>query len=93
MGYVPEMGRRAAIEKAAQLAGAGHILGALPRGLKTKLECSGYDAADGGFIHKTQSRERHGLSGGEVRHFSRSDPSYLISFSLIPSFRNSSGRG
>ena len=60
------MGRRAAIEKAAQLAGAGHILGALPKGLKTKLDCSAYEAADSGIVHKTLSRERHGLSGGEV---------------------------
>ena len=66
MGYVPDMSRRAAIEKAAQLAGAGHILGALPKGLKTKLDCSAYEAADSGIVHKTLSRERHGLSGGEV---------------------------
>ncbi|KAH8106134.1 P-loop containing nucleoside triphosphate hydrolase protein [Cristinia sonorae] len=79
VGYVPDIGHHAAIERAADLAGAAGIVCSLPKGLKTTLD-SGFDpttatAAPGatGPINTGSHdgcggyhpRTRHGLSGGE----------------------------
>jgi len=70
VGYVPEIGHHAAIERAAELAGAASILCSLPKGLKTTLD-SGYDPATAPAetgehgSYGCSSRARHGLSGGE----------------------------
>jgi ABC-type multidrug transport system fused ATPase/permease subunit len=71
VGYVQEMGSRAAIDKAIHLAGAEAIVGSLPNGLKTKLDSSGFGSTNfPPFSSNTGSsrtpRNHHGLSGGEV---------------------------
>lgn len=71
VGYVQKMGSHAAIDKAINLAGAGHIVESLPHGLKTKLDTSGFgSSAFPPFSNNTgsskTSRSHHGLSGGEV---------------------------
>lgn len=65
VGYVPDIGHPAAIERAAELAGAAHVVCSLPRGLKTTLD-TGLDPTASLASECSQSRVRHGLSGGEV---------------------------
>jgi ABC-type multidrug transport system fused ATPase/permease subunit len=68
MGYVQNLQSPAAIERAMRLGGSDTFVGALPNGIKTKLDASGfefmpYSPASG---HGMSSRLQHGLSGGEV---------------------------
>ncbi|KAJ8588774.1 P-loop containing nucleoside triphosphate hydrolase protein [Rhizopogon salebrosus TDB-379] len=67
MGYVQNLQSPAAIERAMRLGGSDTFVGALPNGIKTKLDASGfefmpYSPASG---HGMSSRLQHGLSGGE----------------------------
>lgn len=70
VGYVPDLRHPAAIERAAEMAGANGIVGALPKGLKTTLDAGaagvGLGQEFGGGGGPGYARTRHGLSGGEV---------------------------
>ncbi|KAH7916818.1 P-loop containing nucleoside triphosphate hydrolase protein [Hygrophoropsis aurantiaca] len=70
LGFVQKLGSQAAIEHAMRLGGADAFVHALPNGLKTKLDISGFDAmpypsVSGPTAHGFSSRLHHGLSGGE----------------------------
>ncbi|KAL4241439.1 hypothetical protein ABKN59_000385 [Abortiporus biennis] len=68
VGFVSEIRKKESIERAAKLAGAGHIIGSLPKGLKTILETSNNQSAipfPDQYPEAMYSTSRHGLSGGE----------------------------
>lgn len=60
----------AAIEHAMRLGGSDAFVGALPNGMKTKLDASGFEfmpySPASSSCHGMSSRFQHGLSGGEV---------------------------
>jgi ABC-type multidrug transport system fused ATPase/permease subunit len=73
VGYVEDMDSPATIMKAAALARATHIINAMPDGLDTKLDASGFYSSPcftpgtfNGFTGERPSYPYHGLSGGEV---------------------------
>ncbi|KAG0699862.1 P-loop containing nucleoside triphosphate hydrolase protein [Suillus ampliporus] len=69
LGYVQNMQSPAAIERAMHLGGSDTFVGALPNGMKTKLDASGFEfmpySPASGSCHGMSSRLQHGLSGGE----------------------------
>jgi ABC-type transport system involved in cytochrome bd biosynthesis fused ATPase/permease subunit len=70
VGYVENLGSRAAVEHSVRLAGAENIINTLPHGLRTKLDAAGgfepmsYPPILNGGAATAHSH--HGLSGGEV---------------------------
>lgn len=72
VGYAAKMESRAAIDNAIDLAGATPIVESLPKGLKTKLDSTGFGSGLPPFNAAGNTKtEHHGLSGGEVNllHF------------------------
>lgn len=77
IGYINDMDSPTAVQDAAGLARATHIIDSLPDGLNTKLDSSGFFNSSflpttlvGGGCGERPSYIHHGLSGGEVRiHF------------------------
>ncbi|KAG2345181.1 P-loop containing nucleoside triphosphate hydrolase protein [Suillus weaverae] len=69
LGCVQNMQSPAAIEHAMRLGGSDTFVGALPNGMKTKLDASGFEfmpySPASGSCHGMSSRLQHGLSGGE----------------------------
>lgn len=69
LGCVQNMQSPAAIEHAMRLGGSDAFVGALPNGMKTKLDASGFEfmpySPASGSCHGMSSRLQHGLSGGE----------------------------
>lgn len=70
LGFVQNMQSPAAIEHAMRLGGSDAFVGALPNGMKTKLDASGFEfmpySPASSSCHGMSSRFQHGLSGGEV---------------------------
>ncbi|KII95926.1 hypothetical protein PLICRDRAFT_34876 [Plicaturopsis crispa FD-325 SS-3] len=69
IGYIPNLDSRYAVETAIQLGGATALVDSLPKGLRTKLDVTGFDSAaylsyPGDSGSETYSHT-HGLSGGE----------------------------
>ncbi|CAL1701364.1 unnamed protein product [Somion occarium] len=66
VGYVADIHKTSAIERAAELADARHLLDSLPKGLNTNLEATQEARTPFGITSQhCQSSSRHGLSGGE----------------------------
>ncbi|KAG2051306.1 P-loop containing nucleoside triphosphate hydrolase protein [Suillus hirtellus] len=69
LGFVQNMQSPAAIEHAMRLGGSDAFVGALPNGMKTKLDASGFEfipySPASSSCHGMSSRLQHGLSGGE----------------------------
>ena len=67
VGYAAKMESRAAIDNAIDLAGATPIVESLPKGLRTKLDSTGFGSGLPPFNAAGNTKtEHHGLSGGEV---------------------------
>lgn len=70
LGYVQNLQSPTAIEHAMRLGGSDAFVSALPSGMKTKLDASGFEfmpcSPASGSCHGIPSRLQHGLSGGEV---------------------------
>lgn len=67
VGYAAKMESRTAIDNAIDLAGATPIVESLPKGLKTKLDSTGFGSGLPPFNAAGSTKtEHHGLSGGEV---------------------------
>jgi len=66
VGYAAKMESRTAIDNAIDLAGATPIVESLPKGLRTKLDSTGFGSGLPPFNAAGNTKtEHHGLSGGE----------------------------
>ncbi|KZT27049.1 P-loop containing nucleoside triphosphate hydrolase protein [Neolentinus lepideus HHB14362 ss-1] len=74
VGYIEHLYNPGEIQHAVKLAGASHIVDALPQGLKTRLDASGSDSSYPQMpgLQPWPSSTNHGLSGGEWQHIALS---------------------
>ncbi|TFK56190.1 P-loop containing nucleoside triphosphate hydrolase protein [Heliocybe sulcata] len=74
VGYVEHLYNHAEIHRAVKMAGASHIVDALPRRLKARLDASGSDSSYPQMpgLQPWPSSTHHGLSGGEWQHIALS---------------------